>query len=164
MGAISKKGVEDFSKGVFTSLLLGEWSMRWTTCNGGLCLRKGKRILIPERMIGQYPWAAKEYVLHEVAHIFTADRFHGSDFYAHYVRLVRRFMVLEERGRLRAVASLPAGGVRRFRSRRELEAFMGRGKYLVITIGRSDRAAAEECQAMGRNISRTGGGDIGPTR
>ncbi len=66
-------------------------------------------------------------------------------------------------GRLRAVAILPEGGVRRFRSRQQLEAFMSRGKFLVITIGRSDRAAVEECQAMGRNIGRRGG-DIGSPR
>ena len=93
MGAITKEQIENFSEDVLRTLRQEQWHMEWTACSGGLCLKKSKEILIPERMIGEYPWGAKEYVLHEIAHIFTEDNFHGSDFYAGYVRLLSQFMV-----------------------------------------------------------------------
>ena len=53
-----------------------------------------------------------------------------------------------------AVVILPHGKVRRFRSLRRLEACMAHGEYLVVNIGRSDRAAVEECQTFWREVTR----------
>ncbi|KKN39338.1 hypothetical protein LCGC14_0744430 [marine sediment metagenome] len=64
-------------------------------------------------------------------------------------------------GRLRAVAILRGGGVRRFRSARQLETFMAREEYLVVNIGRSDRAAVEECQALQSMLISAMKGGIG---
>jgi len=92
MGAITREEVEAFADYVLKELC-PDWKMEWTKCDGGICLKKYKEILIPERMIGQYPWVAKEYVLHETTHIFTNDNQHGEEFYKVYVLLLRRFMV-----------------------------------------------------------------------
>jgi hypothetical protein len=93
MGAITREEAVAFAAHVLEELCL-DWAMKWTKCDGGICLKKSREILIPERMIGQYPWVAKEYVLHETAHIFTDDKQHGEEFYKVYVDLLRRFMLL----------------------------------------------------------------------
>ena len=92
MGAITREEAETFAAHVLEELCL-VWKMKWTKCSGGICLKKSGEILIPERMIGQCPWVAKEYVLHEVAHIFTDDNAHGEEFYKSYIALLRRFML-----------------------------------------------------------------------
>ncbi len=92
MGAITKEEVEAFGTHVLESLC-PHWVVKWTKCDGGICLKKSREILIPERMIGQYPWVAKEYALHEIAHIFTNDNGHGEEFYKSYIALLRRFML-----------------------------------------------------------------------
>ena len=92
MGAITREDAGVFAAHGLEELRL-DWKMKWTKCSSGICLKKSREILIPERMIGQYPWAAKEYVLHEAAHIFTDDNVHGEEFYKSYIALLRRFML-----------------------------------------------------------------------
>ena len=92
MGAITKEQAEAFATHVLEELCLN-WKMKWTRAQPGICLKKSQEILIPKSMIGQYPWMAKEYVLHETTHIFTDDNRHGEEFYKLYVVLLRRFMV-----------------------------------------------------------------------
>ena len=92
MGAITREEVETFATHVLKELRL-DWRMGWTIAQPGICLKKSKEILIPRTMIGQYPWVAKEYVLHETAHIFTDDKVHGEEFYKSYIVLLRRFML-----------------------------------------------------------------------
>lgn len=92
MGAITREEAETFAADVLEELEL-DWKMKWTKCDGGICLKDCQEILIPERMIGQYPWQTKEYVLHETAHIFTDDNQHGEEFYKLYVVLLVRFML-----------------------------------------------------------------------
>ncbi|MBA7677813.1 hypothetical protein ES703_86077 [subsurface metagenome] len=95
MGAITREEVEAFAARVLKKLRL-DWKMKWTTAQPGICLKKSQEILIPKSMIGQYTWMAREYVLHETAHIFTDDKQHGEEFYKSYVVLLRRFMVKGE--------------------------------------------------------------------
>lgn len=90
MGAITREEVEAFAARVLKKLYL-DWKMKWTIAQPGICLKKSSEILLPENVIGQYPWMAKEYVLHETAHIFTNG--HGEEFYKSYIALLRRFMV-----------------------------------------------------------------------
>lgn len=92
IGAVTKEEVEAFAANVLKKLY-PDWKMKWTTAQPGICLKRSKEILIPESMIGQYPWMAKEYVLHETAHISTNG--HGEEFYKSYIALLRRFMVDE---------------------------------------------------------------------
>ncbi len=92
MGAITKEEVEAFAAHVLKELHLN-WKMEWTSCSSGICLKRSQEILIPKRMIGQYPWRAKEYILHETTHIFTDDNGHGEEFYKWYIFLLRMFMV-----------------------------------------------------------------------
>ncbi len=92
MGAITKEEAESFGAHVLKSLCL-DWKMKWTRAQPGICLKKSREILIPESMIGEYPWVAKEYVLHETTHIFTDDTRHGDEFYKLYIDLLRRFML-----------------------------------------------------------------------
>ena len=92
MGAITKEEAEAFATNVLEELRL-DWKMKWTRAEPGICLKKSHEILIPESMIGEYPWVAKEYVLHETTHIFTDDKWHGEEFYKVYVALLRRFML-----------------------------------------------------------------------
>ena len=90
MGAITREEAEAFAAHVLQELHL-EWKMKWTSAHPGICLKKSQEILIPKSMIGQYPWMAKEYVLHETAHIFTSG--HEGKFYKSYIALLRRFIV-----------------------------------------------------------------------
>ncbi len=92
MGAATREETTGFAVHVLEEVC-PDWTMKWTKCDGGICLKRSLEILIPERMIGQYPWIAKEYVLHETAHIFTDDNQHGVEFYREYVALLDRFMV-----------------------------------------------------------------------
>ena len=94
MGAITKEDVEAFAAQVLKELRLDDWKMEWTKNSSGICLKCFREILIPERVVGQYPWEAKEYVLHETAHIFTDDHRHGAGFYRVYVALLNQFMVM----------------------------------------------------------------------
>ena len=97
MGAITKKEVEAFATYVLGELYL-DWKMKWTIAQPGICLKKSQQILIPKNIIGQYPWDAKEYILHETAHIFTDDNQHGEEFYKSYIALLRRFMIIPLQG------------------------------------------------------------------
>ncbi len=90
MGAVTRKEVEAFAAHVLEEVAPA-WVMEWTECSGGICIEKTNVIHIPERMIGKYPWEAKEYVLHEATHISTNG--HGQEFYEVYAGLLRRFMV-----------------------------------------------------------------------
>ena len=92
MGAITKEEAEAFAAHVLKELC-PDWKMKWTRAQPGICLKKSQEILIPESMIGQYPWQAKEYVLHETTHIFIDDNRHGEEFYKLYIVLLRRFML-----------------------------------------------------------------------
>jgi len=104
MGPAIKSEVETFAQEVFEREQLCGWQVAWTKCNAGLCQRKVKTILLPERIIGIYKWEAKEYVLHEVAHIRTeADNMHGTEFFAEFARLVQRFMAKEGRDKYEQV-------------------------------------------------------------
>lgn len=94
MGAITREETEAFAAHVLKELRL-DWKMKWTRAQPGICLKKSQEILIPKSMVGQYPWMAKEYVLHEITHIFTDDNRHGEEFYKLYVVLLRKFMVEE---------------------------------------------------------------------
>jgi predicted metal-dependent hydrolase len=98
MGAATEEEVEEFAQAVFNAEeLFNEWRFRWTSAKPGVCVLKTKTIFIPQTIIGDYPWQAKEYVLHEMAHIRTLDkeRGHGPVFYQEYARLVLRHMVTE---------------------------------------------------------------------
>ena len=92
MGAITREEAGVFAAHVLKELRL-DWKMKWTKAEPGICLKKSQEILIPESMIGQYPWQVKEYVLHETAHIFTDDNRHGEEVYKVYIVLLRRFML-----------------------------------------------------------------------
>lgn len=96
MGSMTREEME-----VFAAQALKEfpgWKMKWTVTKPGICLHKSKQILIPDTVIGQYPWMAKEYILHEVAHIKTwpRDMQHGEEFYREYILLLNIFMLEEE--------------------------------------------------------------------
>lgn len=92
MGAITKEEADVFAAHVLKELC-PDWKMKWTIAEPGICLKKSQEILIPESMIGQYPWQAKEYILHETTHIFTDDNQHGEGFYRLYIALLKRFML-----------------------------------------------------------------------
>ena len=94
MGAVSQAEVEKFAVYVIRELNLDGWRMEWTRA-GDLCEKNRHIIFIDKRWIGKYPWQAKEDVLHEVTHIFTEDKGHGSDFYREYIALLNRFLVEE---------------------------------------------------------------------
>ena len=89
---MSKEEIEEFAKRVLLDLGLTDWQMEWDKCSGGICIKDVKRFTIPERMIGR-GFEAKEYVLHEIAHIFTDDNYHGKDYYREYIKLLSRFLV-----------------------------------------------------------------------
>lgn len=94
MGVMTRKDFESFSSKVLHDLKLDS-QMRWTTA-GDIMIPP--HIYIDERHRGQYPWRAKEIILHEVAHIDTwpKDDGHGEIFYARYVELLMKFMCFQE--------------------------------------------------------------------
>lgn len=92
MGAITKKEIERFASGVIKELKLEGWKMKWTTA-GDICIRDSKIIYIDKSAIHKYPWDAKQRVLHELAHIFTMNKFHGPAYFGKYVKLLKRFLV-----------------------------------------------------------------------
>lgn len=95
MGSIKRSEVAKFASKVIKALDLDDWEMQWSKTEPSICLREQKVILIRRAVIEQYPWQAKEEVLHEIAHIFTPDRVHGENFYREYILLLERFMVEE---------------------------------------------------------------------
>ena len=87
-----KEDIEEFALSALNKLGLTDWRMEWDKCSGGICIKDMKIFTIPERMIGM-GFEGKEYVLHEIAHIFTDDNAHGGGFYREYVRLLEMFLV-----------------------------------------------------------------------
>lgn len=99
MGNITRRELEAFASQVLKALDLEDWRIEWTT-DCSICIRERKLILLQVhtirfRIFRGYPWQAKEAVLHEIAHIFTDDRFHSQGFYTEYIKLLVRFMVEE---------------------------------------------------------------------
>jgi len=90
MGCMSKSQIEDFA-----AMVLGEcgysYTMKWTTA-GDIVIEPF--IYIDERHIDEYPYMAKERVLHEVAHIDTwpQDDRHGEVFHSRLADLIKLFM------------------------------------------------------------------------
>lgn len=93
MGIMTREEFKLFSTKVFYSLHLAS-QMRWTNAGDIMILPD---IYIDERHIGQYPWRAKEIILHEIAHIDTwpEDSGHGEVFYTKYVELLTKFMCFQ---------------------------------------------------------------------
>ena len=87
---MSKSAIEDFA-----AMVLRECSyhhqMKWTTAGDILI---GKIIYIDESHIDDYPYMAKERVLHEIAHIDThpQDDRHGEIFHTRLAELIEQFM------------------------------------------------------------------------
>lgn len=99
MGNIKRGELKAFVSHVLKELDLEDWQVEWDT-DVGICIKHRKLILVQVhttrfRIYPGYPWQAKEAVLHEIAHIFTPDRFHSEDFYREYVKLLTRFMIEE---------------------------------------------------------------------
>jgi len=102
IGNITRREIEAFALNVFKALGLEDWQVEWTTVAPSICIRARKLIFIcvhtaKFRIYPGYPWQAKEAILHEVAHIFTPDRFHSEDFYREYVKLLMKFMIEESK-------------------------------------------------------------------
>jgi len=94
MGAITQAEIEKFAALVIRELNLDGWRMEWTRASPSICEKNRQIIFIDKTWIGRYPWEAKEVVLHEVAHIFTDDKFHGLGFYREYIELLEKFMAI----------------------------------------------------------------------
>lgn len=99
MGNITRRELQTFVSHVFEKLDLNGWRIEWTK-GYSICIRERKLILIQVhnirfRLYRGYPWQAKEAVLHEIAHIFTSDKFHSEAFYIEYIKLLTKFMVEE---------------------------------------------------------------------
>ena len=92
-GPADRKDVEAFAAQVLAEY--DGWVQDWTASEGGHCERRRRFIFLPERLIHGGPeWEAREYVLHEVAHIESGEAGdgHGSAFYEAYVGLLKRWM------------------------------------------------------------------------
>ncbi len=90
MGCMSKLEIEDFARIVLQECGYA-CTMKWTTAGDILI---GDTIFIDESHIDEYPWQAKQVVLHEIAHIDTwpQDDRHGELFHRRYAELVLRFL------------------------------------------------------------------------
>ncbi len=89
-GCMSKDEVESFA-----TIVLKEsghpFTMKWTTA-GSIMIEPF--IYIDENNIDQYPYLAKYWVLHEIAHIDTwpQDMTHGELFHSRLAELIEQFM------------------------------------------------------------------------
>ena len=92
MGSFSKKESEDFFKKVAKELKI-DYKMEWGSVGDGICLKEKKTIYLGSRIIGEYPWRAKEHILHEITHAACDDDYHAKAFYKRYSELLQRFMV-----------------------------------------------------------------------
>ena len=92
MGSMSADEIQAFYASVMEELGHG-FSMEFG-CAPSICITKAKKIIFREALIDQYPWAAKQEVLHEIAHITTwpEDRRHGEIFHRQFAVLVTRFL------------------------------------------------------------------------
>ncbi len=90
IGCMSKEQIEEFADMVLTECGYPH-KMKWTTAGNILI---GSIIYIDERNINQYPYLAKYWVLHEIAHIDTwpQDDRHGELFHGRLAELINRFM------------------------------------------------------------------------
>jgi len=94
MGVSTREQIEGFANGVLKDFPGSEFL--WTTA-GSMC--SSKTIYLDELWIGDYPWAAKQMFLHEVAHFGTADDpAHGEIFHAEFARLVLKYMGQNDKG------------------------------------------------------------------
>lgn len=91
VGCMSKVEIEEFSELTLRELGYSGWSMKWTTA-GNIMIEPF--IYIDERNINQYPYLAKYWVLHEIAHIDThpQDNTHGELFHRRLAELINRFL------------------------------------------------------------------------
>ena len=87
---MSRKQIADFAATVLKECGYPH-KMKWTTAGDILI---GDKIYIDERHINDYPYKAKERVLHEISHIDTypQDQVHGELFHKRLAELINRFM------------------------------------------------------------------------
>ena len=92
---MSKEQIEEFASMVLRECGY-EYTMKWTTA-GDIVIEP--YIYIDERHINEYPYMAKERVLHEIAHIDThpQDDRHGELFHTRLAELIEQFMGLKSR-------------------------------------------------------------------
>lgn len=88
IGAVTEEEIMAFAEHVKAELGF-QHTFEWSLAQPSICLET--RILLRRQLIGEYPWVAKEEVLHEVTHIFVGNG-HGGSFFTEYARLVHRFM------------------------------------------------------------------------
>ncbi len=90
IGCMSKAEIEKFAEMVLRECNYSH-QMKWTTAGDILI---GNIIYIDESHIDEYPYMAKERVLHETAHIDThpQDDRHGELFHRRYAELVMQFL------------------------------------------------------------------------
>ena len=95
IGCMSKKQIEDFASMVLRECGYSH-TMEWTT--GGNILI-GEIVYIDERNIETYPYLAKYWILHEIAHIDTwpQDDRHGELFHTRLAELIEQFMGCKSR-------------------------------------------------------------------
>ncbi len=105
IGCISKKQIEEFA-GMVLRECGYDYTMKWTTAGDILI---GNIIYIDKSHINEYPYMAKERVLHEVAHIDTwpQDDRHGELFHSRLAVLIEQFIGMTAR-----CMPTPRGGVR----------------------------------------------------
>ena len=90
IGCMSKAEIENFADMVLRECRY-EYTMKWTT-SGNIVIKPF--IYIDDRNIDQYPYLAKYWVLHEIAHIDTQpqDNRHGEIFHTRLAELIEQFM------------------------------------------------------------------------
>jgi len=94
---VKKERAEEFGKYVLQELRLHDWHMEWETIDPiGFCYPDLKFFTVPPSVLAKSEWETKEYILHEVAHIFVDNTGHGRDFYEQYITLLWKFIVERE--------------------------------------------------------------------
>ncbi len=90
IGCMSKSEIGNFADKVLRECRY-DYTMKWTT-SGNIVI--SPFIYIDERNIDQYPYLAKYWVLHEIAHIDThpQDDRHGEIFHTRLAELIEQFM------------------------------------------------------------------------
>ncbi len=91
IGCMSKLQIETFAAMVLKVCGYIQHQMKWTTAGNILI---DKIVYMDESNIGTYPYLAKYWILHEIAHIDThpQDYRHGEIFHARLAELIKQFM------------------------------------------------------------------------
>lgn len=88
------KELKLYAETFFSRVIIEEglnYQMKWL--DNGECIKSLRIIYLPYFLCEKSKWVIREYILHEIAHIYIGSNDHDSDFYEEYILLLRKYIV-----------------------------------------------------------------------